>query len=123
MDNVKSLAMIKLEKNFIAHNDKNYSRQPYLHYLIQDLAHPHNSLIGFVRREMEELELSLRQLLADQNTAKREDVDFSHLVKKRIPEAIYEAMLELADVSNTLDFLFEGLLMELQSSRQTRTSE
>lgn len=120
MDDVKSLAMIKMEKNFIAHNDKNYSRQPYLNYPIQDMANPWNSLIGFVRREMEELELSLRHLLADQNTVKR-DLDISPLIKKRIPEAIYEVMLEVGDVSNTLDFLFEGLSMALHDSRQKET--
>ena len=119
MNDVKSLAMIKMEKNFIAHIDKTYPRQPYLEYPIQNLDDPWNSLIGFVRREMEELELSLRHLLADENTARR-DIDISPLIQKQIPESIYKVMLEVADVSNTLDYIFEGLLTHYQNSCQRK---
>ncbi len=75
MNDVKSLAMIKMEKNFIAHIGKTHPRQPYLEYPVQNPDDPWNSLIGFVRREMEELELSLRYLLADNKTTKRGDGD------------------------------------------------
>lgn len=118
MNDVKSLAMIKMEKNFIAYIEKTYPRRPYLEFSVQNPDDPWNSLIGFVRREMEELELTLRQLLADQNTVKRLGIknDYGYVANKRIPKSIYNAMLEVADVSNALDYLFEGLLQEVRSS-------
>lgn len=110
---ILSLAMLKMEKNFIAVIDKGYQRMPYQDWPISNRDDTWNSLIGFVEREMDELNVALKILEAHMRTrAKRgnEIID-----DKMISEQAYKAMLEVADVSNTLDYLFEGLLKEYHS--------
>lgn len=77
---IKTLAMLKLEKNLIAVIEKGYARRPYDTYSINELA-------DFIKREYYELDLELSQkswnMLAVRN--------------------------ELADLSNTIDFLYEAI--------------
>lgn len=103
---ILSLAAVKMEKNFVAYVDKNYSRRPHEMYPINDREQPHNSLIGFVRREMEELETALDILEKHKRTREHNDIIDDDMMANQI----YEAMLEVGDVSNTLDYLFEALL-------------
>ena len=91
-EKIKSLAMMKMEKNFIAHNEKGYPRQPYNQYSLADC-------FSFVEREMKELELSVRQYYASRHTEK-----FSK-------ESLIEIRHEIADVSNCLDYLFEKTMI------------
>ena len=109
MTRILSLPMIKMEKNFTAVNDKGYPRKPHQEYPIYDRDAPHNSLDGFVEREMEELKVAVRILEAHKRTrAAGHEVPDNRMIR----EQVYEAMLEVGDVSNTLDYLFEGLLQE-----------
>ena len=101
MKGVLSLAMIKLEKNFIAFLDKSYPRQPYLEYPM--FSNGPRNLFSKVLREMDEL--------ADEMYSIRED-GFTR-------EKLYAIMQEVADVSNTLDYLFEGVLKEYQNLVET----
>ena len=118
MTRILSLAMIKMEKNFVAHNDKNYTRKPHQEYPIFNKEERHNSLIGFVEREMEELTLALRILEAHKRTrAKGHDAPSNQM----IIDQVYESMLEVGDVSNTLDYLFEGLLKAYRSLEEHTT--
>jgi len=109
---ILSLAMLKMEKNFIAVIDKGYQRTPYLDWPISNKDNKGNSLIGFVEREIDELKLEIRTLEAHKRT-KEKGIDF--VDNRMIIEQIYNSMLEVADVSNTLDYLFEGLLEEYHS--------
>jgi len=112
MTRILSLAMIKMEKNFVAYNDKHYSRKPHQEYPISNREERHNSLFGFVEREMEELKVALQILEAHKRTrAKGHDVPDNRM----IIDQVYESMLEVGDVSNTLDYLFEGLLKAYHS--------
>lgn len=107
MNRTLSLPMIKMEKNFVAVVEKGYPRKPYLEYPISNKEDPTRSLIGFIERELEELKVDLSILEAHKRTREREG-DFPD--NRMIAEQAYEAMLEVGDVSNTLDYLFEGLL-------------
>ena len=106
-----SLSMLKMEKNFIAVIEKNYQRKPYEEWPIMDPNNPAMSLIGFVTREKEELDLALDILR--KHTANFNRVPILH--RQDIYDQIIKAMWEVADVSNTLDYLFEGLLKLLKT--------
>ena len=99
----KTLAMMKMEKNFIAVIEKKYPRKPYEEYSIIDC-------IGFVKREHRELRIAI-EALERLKVAKRLKIESD----ENMPDLIISAMWEVADVSNTLDYLFEGLLMLLKT--------
>ncbi len=71
MKQPKSLAMIKMEKNFIAHIEKNYPRQPYLIYSIPFL---------FKRLDDELKELKQALMRTDLAGAKLECADISNII-------------------------------------------
>ena len=98
-----SLSMLKMEKNFIAHIEKKYPRKPYEEYSIIDC-------IGFVKREHLELRIAI-EALERSKVAKRLNIKSD----KKGSDLIIAAMWEVADVSNTLDYLFEGLLRALKT--------
>jgi len=75
---VKTLAMIKMEKNFIAHIEKQYPRQPYRCYMI-------GQLIDRLGQELEELIAAYEKL--DYYGARQECADLSNLV-----DYIFEAL-------------------------------
>ena len=77
---IRSIAMLKMEKNFIAHCDKGYSRQPY-----KDNNQPTSFLISRLDDELKELKEAFE----------RKD--------------IVNMQEELADLSNIIDYLFEQL--------------
>lgn len=82
LPDIKSLAMLKMEKNFIAHMEKGYPRQPY-----RDENQPIAFMIRRIQEELEELREAFR-------TAK------------------FQTMKEeCADISNIVDYLFEELLI------------
>jgi hypothetical protein len=67
--NIKSLAMLKMEKNFIA-IEKNYSRQPYFsHSLIE--------ILNYLEKEVDELKEALNRL--DIINLKEEIADISNV--------------------------------------------
>jgi len=107
-----SLSMLKMEKNFIAVIEKNYPRQPYLEYPIYEPVFERGgivrakemSLMGFVQREMKELDFAVEWAMYRERPIK--------------PENLMKALKEIADVSNTLDFLFEALLEEYHSLKR-----
>ena len=107
----KTLAMMKMEKNFVAVIDKKYPRKPYEEYPIFIRGEAERSLIGFVWREMRELNISIDIL--EQSTTSFHKTDI--LSRSDIVNRIIDAMLEIADVSNTLDYLFEGLTLALET--------
>jgi len=109
---ILSLAMLKMEKNFIAVIDKGYQRMPYQDWPISNKDNKWNTLIGFVEREMDELNVALR-ILETHKRAKTRGIEV--IDNKMVIEQVYKSMLEVADVSNTLDYLFEGLLEEYHS--------
>lgn len=98
-----SLSMLKMEKNFVAHLEKKYSRKPYEEY---DMT----ALTNFVRREYIELIAAMEKCLRYRMRAR---LDGSS--RKVVADQIIEAMWEVADVSNTLDYLFEGLIQDLKT--------
>jgi len=77
---IKSLSMLKMEKNFIA-LEKGYPRQPY-----NDVNQPTSFLIRRIEEELQELK----------DAFKKKDIQ----VMKE----------ECADISNIVDYLFEMLL-------------
>lgn len=77
---IHSLAMLKMEKNFIAVIDKNYPRQPY-----KDFHQPTSFLIKRIEDELKEL----------REAFERKD--------------IVNMQEECADLSNLIDYLFEQL--------------
>lgn len=79
---IQSLAMLKMEKNFIAYCEKHYPRQPY-----KEL--PPSYLIQRIEEEVKEL---------------KEAFDLTK------PNHIEHMMEECADVSNLVDYLYELLL-------------
>jgi hypothetical protein len=81
---IKSLAALKMEKNFIAVYGKDLPPKPYETYSILEL-------FGFVEREMKELKEAIE-----------DNKNFSY----------HDIMEEIADVSNCLDYLFEAVLRE-----------
>ncbi len=107
----KTLAMLKMEKNFVAVVDKNYPRKPYEEYPIFIRGKAERSLIGFVWREMRELNIAVDILEKSTTNFHRTDI----LSRSDIVNRIIAAMLEVADVSNTLDYLFEGLTLALET--------
>ena len=86
-EKIKSLAMMKMEKNFIAHNQKGYPRKPYNTYSLADC-------FGFVEREMKELDEAVRSYYGI-----------------RDPIILTEIRKEIADVSNCLDYLYEKTMI------------
>ena len=107
----KTLSMMKMEKNYIAHLDKKYPRKPYEEYPIFIRGEAHKSLIGFVWRE--QIELNVAVDLLEKNIANFNRVKV--LRPEDIRDQIIKAMWEVADVSNTLDYLFEGLTLALET--------
>ena len=84
---IKSLSMLKMEKNFRA-QDKGYVRMPPESFPIYDL-------YLWVLREMDELTQAMQ----------KPDFDYTNIRE------------EIADVSNCLDYLYESALrLEIQSS-------
>ena len=104
---ILSLSMLKMEKNFVAVINKDYPRKPYQEYLISNRDDKWNTLIGFVEREWDELNVALRILEAHKRSQTR-GIEF--IDDEMIIEQVYKSMKEVADVSNALDYLFEGLL-------------
>ena len=88
IEGITSLAMLKMEKNFIAHNEKGYSRQPYKDFKLYDC-------MMFVRREMKELNEAFDHHMFGGRT----NVDRLIVMRN-----------EIADVSNCLDYLYEKVL-------------
>jgi len=88
VEDVTSLSMLKMEKNFIAHNDKGYPRQPYKEFSLYDC-------FGFVKREMKELDEAFKHHWFGGRT----NVDRLIVLRN-----------EIADVSNCLDYLYEKVL-------------
>ena len=110
VNNIKSLAMLKMEKNFIAHNEKGYHRQPYNEYPIYDAEYYNEGkgvqmrpttecLMGFVQREMNELDFATEWTFGR--------------CSKPSQEEMVEVLLEIADVSNCLDYLYEAVLKKI----------
>jgi len=100
MMNELSLAAMKCRKTLIACMDKGYSRQPWEDYpLFHNPRGEDLTLVAFVEREYKELR---QALLAVHVEAQQDSFD-------GLPDAILQAQIEIADVSNTLDYLFEGL--------------
>jgi len=85
LDEIKTLSMLKMEKNFIAHNEKGYPRQPYKE---------ERQTIGFLIQRIEE-ELN--------------ELKISHNFRNEVSTAIQEMKEECADISNLVDYLFEKL--------------
>ena len=102
-----SLSMLKMEKNFVAHLEKKYPRKPYEVYPVSNRDVKWKSLIGFVKREMDELDIAIKILEGHTRTrAKGHDVPDNRMIR----DQVMAAMWEVGDVSNTLDYLFEGLI-------------
>ena len=78
---IQSLSMLKMEKNFIAHCDKKYPRQPYA-----DFYQPTSFLIKRIEDELKELKEAF------------ERQDITNMKE------------ELADLSNVIDYLFEQIV-------------
>ena len=106
-----SLSMMKMEKNFVAYLDKKYPRKPYEEYPIIDSKDPAMCLIGFVTREKAELDNALDLLLKHSKTFHKVGI----ITRDDISKQIINSMWEVADVSNTLDYLFEGLTQALKT--------
>ena len=68
---IKSLAMLKMEKNFIAVIEKKYPRQPYKHYDLPFL---------FKRLAQEGLELNQAMKTGDMELVREELADISNIV-------------------------------------------
>jgi NTP pyrophosphatase (non-canonical NTP hydrolase) len=83
LPSIKTLAMLKMEKNFIAHIEKGYPRQPY------DSDQSVSFLIGRIHDELNELYVACNH--NDVPTMKE----------------------ECADISNLVDYLFEKLCREV----------
>lgn len=90
---IKSLAMLKMEKNFIAHCEKGYTRQPY-----KDIKQPIQFLIYRINQELVELKQGYTKSLTESETLRLED--------------IINLKEECADISNLVDYLYEKLLQE-----------
>ncbi len=111
----RSLAMIKMEKNFRAVIEKGYPRKPYLQFPVHSRDSNKQTLYAFVNRENAELKIELDCLVAHLRTLDRvisgEKNDFldEKTLRKMIVEASTKAQVEVADVINCLEYLFEGL--------------
>lgn len=99
---MKTLAMRKMEKNFIAVIEKEYPRYPYTVY---DLWNDSNfrSLTDFVIREYVELIEAIDKARIPVHNINR--VSRNELIRKRLTDVLNE----IADLSNTLDYLYEGV--------------
>lgn len=84
---IKTLAMLKMEKNFIALIEKGYSRQPY-----DAEGQPTAFLIDRIRDELKELQLAY--------------LNHDLLGMKE----------ECADISNLVDYLFEKLSRQKEAA-------
>jgi len=95
---MKTLAMMKMEKNFVAVIEKGYPRKPYetldLHFL-------RNRLMD----EVIELNDSLKKILTFQGT----DMVGINPIFMETKEDLENALWECADVSNIVDYIFEKL--------------
>lgn len=80
---IKTLAMLKMEKNFVALLVKKYPRQPYRAYGTEDL-------MIRLREEVEELQKALDELYSE--GAKKECADVSNIIDF-IFERICEGLL------------------------------
>lgn len=85
---MKTLAMIKMEKNFIAVIEKGYPRFPYIELPIE-----------YLRKR-------LLQEMNELNETLKKDVD------------VKNAKLECADVSNIIDYIFEVLSRMEEESKE-----
>lgn len=83
----ETLAMLKMEKNFVAHLKKKYPRKPYSHYSL-------GFLVKRLKEEVAELEFE-----ANINA-------FTKEMKKTKKQWL---MRECADISNIVDFIFEKI--------------
>jgi len=104
--NRKSLNARKMEKNFIAVIEKGYTRQPALSYPFTNPSDPTMCHLGFITRELAELEYELTwiaKLSADDRHVSVRDGTMLDYIDK--------AMDEVADVSNTLDYCYERLMI------------
>ena len=110
LDEIKTLAMLKMEKNFIAHNEKGYPRKPYA-----DKNQPIRFLIQRIHDELKELDTS-HQAFEALHTIPNELIsseDFS--------DELNEMREECADMSNLIDYLFEKLTIALVSLHSKHT--
>lgn len=89
----KTLAMLKMEKNFVGVVEKGYPRKPYLMFPVWKYGYTSQTLFEFFVQESNELHSAVVKACMT-----------------RDPKDIEEARKEVADVSNCLDFLDEGLL-------------
>lgn len=96
---MKTLAMMKMEKNFIAQIDKKYPRKPYEAYSLEFLR-------GRLLEEVNELNEALKAV-----DKTKSDLKPAFVVTER-DELIENAKLECADVSNLIDIIFERLQNE-----------
>jgi len=98
--NRRSLNARKMEKMMIGVIEKGYSRQPALTYPIANPMDPNDPMchLGFIRREFRELADELLEIMRS--------FDDDEVLGR-----IDAAMDEVADVSNTLDFCFERLMI------------
>jgi NTP pyrophosphatase (non-canonical NTP hydrolase) len=92
---MKTLAMMKMEKNFVSVIEKSYPRKPYEYYTLQQLR---------VRllEEVNELNDALKEV-------------------ESCPESTQEceeAKMECADVSNIIDYIFEKLSNNMSEKKQ-----
>jgi len=102
---MKTLAMMKMEKNFIAQIDKHYPRKPYEHYSL-------NFLRKRLLEEMNELNEVLKTI-----EAMKSDVKPLFILTER-ETLIENAKLECADVSNVVDYIFEKLLNDAEKKKR-----
>lgn len=105
LDEIKTLAMLKMEKNFIAHNEKGYPRKPYA-----EKTQPISFLIDRIQNEKDELVASFNALvkihvLPDELLDTTDEKDIVHILN--------EMREECADISNIVDYLFEKLTTKL----------
>ena len=88
LPNIKTLSMLKMEKNFIAFNDKGYPRQPYL-----AKQQTTTFLIGRIEEELEEM----KEAHSDSNI---------QVMKE-----------ECADIINLCEYLFEKLMRRGENNK------
>lgn len=93
---IKTLAMLKMEKNFIAYCEKKYPRQPYA-----DPKQPIHFLIYRLKQEVGELIRGYGNSLTESD-----NLDI---------KTILNLKEECADISNLVDYLFEKLVRKEQA--------
>jgi len=112
LDGIKSLNMLKMEKNFIAHNEKGYPRQPY-----NDKNQPIRFLIQRIHDELKELDTS-HQAYEALHTIPNELISSEDFM-----DELNEMREECADISNLVDYLFEKLTVTLVSLHSSHKKE